>query len=189
MLTNTASSYGTVARLFHWLSAILIIGMIVLGFYMHDVRDPVLRSKLYMIHKSFGSISLAILVCRLSWRLLNVQPKLEGIISKFQQVLGRLVHRIFYLLLFVMPISGLSMTFFSGRKLNIFNIYTINPGFQKNWNIVRLAHDYHEGVAITIISLIILHTSAAFLHQFVQKTNVLYRMWPLWPIRKNNRDL
>ena len=88
-----------------------------------------------------------------------------------------------------MPVSGLSMTFFSGRNLNIFNVYKIDPGFKKNWNIVRLAHDYHEGIAITIISLIIIHTIAACWHQFAQKTNVLYRMWPLWPIKKNSCDI
>lgn len=184
MLRNSRKSYGSVTILFHWLTAVLVISMIFAGFIMHDLKDYELRRTIYMLHKSFGSMILLLVLIRLIWRIINKLPELEEIIPRYQKIIGRTVHRIFYVILFAMPISGLSMTFFAGRSLNLFGLYTIDLKLKRNWSLFKLAHDYHAKIAYTLIFLISIHTLAAFWHHTIQKTNVLTRIWPYWPLRK-----
>lgn len=70
MLRNTRTGYGSVAIAFHWSMAVLILGMLALGLYMHDLPlDQPSTFALYQWHKSFGFVVLALAVLRLLWRL------------------------------------------------------------------------------------------------------------------------
>jgi cytochrome b561 len=186
LLVNTDKAYGSVAIFFHWLSALIVIALIIVGYIMQDISGPI-RSNLYMYHKSFGSLILLVAVCRYLWRLINIVPKLPNVISKMVQNLAHTVHLFFYSLLILMPVSGLCMTFFSGRTLNLFNIYKIKLDIAKDYSVVSFSHDSHEILSYLFIGLIIIHSSAALWHQFGQKINILARMLPLKHFNKKDR--
>ena len=70
---NTTSSFGFVAKTFHWTISFLIIAMLVFGFFLEDfVGAP--QEIAYNTHKSIGIIILALVVLRLGWRWFNIQP-------------------------------------------------------------------------------------------------------------------
>ena len=50
--TNTA--YTPVAKSLHWLMAVMILGLLALGLYMHDLPLSPQKLTLYAWHKWFG---------------------------------------------------------------------------------------------------------------------------------------
>ena len=66
---STSQRYGDIAVIFHWVIALLIIGLLVIGKYMTSLEenDPV-RFVLTQWHKSFGITVLILSVLRLLWR-------------------------------------------------------------------------------------------------------------------------
>lgn len=65
---NTTQTYGWVSILLHWVMAIALIGMYVIGDYMVDLDyyDD-LYHKLPTLHKSTGVILAGLLLVRLAW--------------------------------------------------------------------------------------------------------------------------
>ena len=111
---NTTMHYGIIAMLLHWLMAVLIIALFILGQYMVelDYYDSWYQLAPWW-HKSFGFIVFILLVIRIAWRLLfwiDVKTIPEPLISQY---LGKIwaikiveiVHASFYLLLFT-KVSG-----------------------------------------------------------------------------------
>ncbi len=57
MLRNTSTGYGRIAIAFHWTMAVLIIGMLGLGLYMHQLPPTEQATfELYQLHKSIGFV-------------------------------------------------------------------------------------------------------------------------------------
>src|SRR2546423_12525375 len=72
---NTAERYGVVAMLLHWLMALLLIGLLVLGLYMVRLPDAGFDSKkitLILYHKELGLLLLVLFAARLAWRVTQV---------------------------------------------------------------------------------------------------------------------
>ena len=61
MIRSTDERYGSIARLLHWAVALLIIGLVALGFWMVDLSyyDRWYNRSLEL-HKEFGMIVLAL---------------------------------------------------------------------------------------------------------------------------------
>jgi cytochrome b561 len=69
MFKNTQTSYGSVAKLFHWTIFILVAFMLFLGFFMDDIEKP-LRGAVINIHKILGLTILSLMILRLLWALI-----------------------------------------------------------------------------------------------------------------------
>lgn len=67
---NTASSWGTTAKLFHWLIALLIFAQFGLGWWATLIKLSPLKINLFVWHKSIGMLIL-VLGLPLSGWLLN----------------------------------------------------------------------------------------------------------------------
>src|SRR5262245_65291293 len=92
MLRNTADSWGAGAKSFHWLMAALIAFQILLGIVA--VTWPVSPTKLdlFVWHKSFGVLILALAALRLLWRLANVTPALPDGMPAWEHAAARVSH-------------------------------------------------------------------------------------------------
>jgi cytochrome b561 len=65
-------------RAIHWVSAVLVIGLLALGTYMVQlVQDPAERFDLTQTHKAIGVVVLALTVVRLGLRGLMKAPRHE----------------------------------------------------------------------------------------------------------------
>jgi len=78
--------YGDTAVIFHWLIAVFIIGLLVVGKYMTGLaeNDPI-RFELTQWHKSFGIVVLLLSVLRIVWRLSHKPPPEPESIALWQQ--------------------------------------------------------------------------------------------------------
>ncbi len=170
-LRNTHQSYGAIAKSLHWLSALLILIMLPLGFLMNT--PPV-----YSLHKSIGLTILAITIVRVTWKLTNPSPKHENL-PKLLQSLAHLTHWALYLSIFVMTFSGWLMSTASGHIPSFFGMFELAmPGITLNRELAGIAASFHETCAWVVVALISAHLLAVIYHQWIRKDNLLLKMLP-----------
>ena len=71
MLKNTKSSYGVIAKGFHWLLFLMLTFMIVAGNCLASMPKGPEKFQAAGMHKSFGLVVLALILLRLVWRLVR----------------------------------------------------------------------------------------------------------------------
>ncbi|MGB1540131.1 MAG: cytochrome b, partial [Rickettsiales bacterium] len=83
---ETASNrYHPAQRVMHWLMAVLILGMIAIGWYMHGLeRESELRPILYGLHKSTGVLVLMLFSIRVILRVKKGAPALPAAIKAWE---------------------------------------------------------------------------------------------------------
>lgn len=189
MTSSTTSRYHPVAMALHWLIAISIIAMIILGLVMEDVTPISLRFELFQIHKSLGLTILVLSIARLAWRLSHRAPALPAHMARFEKFAAHATHWAFYALMIAMPLSGWLMVSASGKYPTIFfGFFEVPhlpmPGDADPKAVREYAYKAHEIFTIYIaIGLIALHVLAALKHQFINKDNLFARMLPRFIIK------
>jgi len=182
--------YDPVAVGLHWTIALLIIGMIPLGFFMKDLPISV-RFDAYAVHKSIGLTVLALSVFRLVWRFLNPPPALPDGMPFFERFAAKATHWLFYALIIAMPLTGWLMVSASLKYPTVFFWMGEVPFIPMPEGIDNKAtahqfNEVHYYLACGAIALITLHIGAALKHHFINRDTVLTRMLPLWLQRKSN---
>lgn len=175
MLHNDEKHFGAIAKLFHWGMALLILGMLGIGLYMTSLSVSPEKLKLYRWHKEYGFIVLALVTCRLVWRLLETTPQLS--IPLLEKIAVRVVHWLLYALMFIMPVSGWLLTSAAGFPVSFFGLFTIPVLIPADDSSRILFQSIHHWSAYSLIALVLLHTAAAFKHHFIDKDDILRRMF------------
>jgi cytochrome b561 len=169
----------------HWLSAVLILTLLGLGWYMvHGDLQASTKFDLYQFHKSLGFLSLALLLFRLLARFSRPAPPPPPAMPLVERRLAAGAHIAFYILLLLAGASGwlLVSTAIIPIPTRFFDLFVI-PNLTRpstEWfDAMTLAHYV---VSRLLIGLLILHIAAALKHHFHDRDNVLIRMLP-WPSR------
>lgn len=177
-IKNTANRFGIIAILFHWVIAILIIGMLCVGLYMKQLPIGLEKLQWYGLHKEFGILILMLVIVRLTWRIINVTPSLAAL-PAWEKYSARAVHYAFYFFMFAMPITGWMMTSAAGLPPSFFGLFTLPSLVAPDDHLRHLLAETHKYLAFALIATVCLHIAAALKHQLMDKDNILRRM--LWP--------
>ncbi|SHO58305.1 cytochrome b [Vibrio quintilis] len=174
-MSNAVKNYNFVARLMHWLSAIIVFGMFGVGIWMVDLSY---YSHWYheapFIHKSIGILFALLTIFRVIWKASTLSPKVEG--SRFEQVAATAVHHTIYLDLFIIFISGYLISTADGRGIEVFNWFTIPGAGELFEGQADLAGTVHEIAAWSLVIMAVLHALAALKHHFISKDETLRKM-------------
>ena len=173
-LKNTLTEYGLISKLLHWLSAILLIGQIPLGFYLVDLDFGPERLNIENIHVTVGLSLFYLVILRLLYKIFNPTPKLEPSIFKGQKFLAKLNHILLYVTILSITISGIFKKLFNGETISIiFKKIKI----QDNFELGELFYDIHVISNYLLIVLIIIHILAVVTHKLFFNDNLLKRMF------------
>lgn len=112
-MKSTPTQYGRVAQLLHWLSALLILFLIPMGFLMQTV-DEGARLSLYRTHVILGILVLGLTLVRLGWRWFDSPPEPPSGLAGTGLLAYRTIHWLLYLALLVLTISGIVLNVVSG---------------------------------------------------------------------------
>ncbi|WP_144213561.1 cytochrome b [Shewanella donghaensis] len=183
MLVDTNKGYGLVSISLHWLSALTIIGLFGLGFWMVDLTY---YSSWYKtapdIHKSIGILLLMLTLFRLAWRLLTTKPEAESSHKAWEQTAAKWAHRILYLLMIGIMVTGFLISTADGRGILVFDWFevpSLGSFIENQEDVAGLVHQY---AAYTLIALVVIHAAGAIKHQLIDKDGTLKRM--LKPVKK-----
>jgi cytochrome b561 len=175
-IRDTLDGYGLISRLFHWLMAIAIVAMFILGLWMVglDYYSPYYNSA-PDIHRSVGMILLFAFVVRVFWRAINVKPS-DAELLPLERKASFAVHWGLYLLLFALLVSGYLISTADGAPVSIFGWFDV-PALTKMAGLETTAGNVHRILAYAVIALATIHALAALKHHFLDKSDILTRMW------------
>lgn len=173
-LRNSATHYGIIAILLHWVMAILLIALLILGLYMVGMPISLEKLKFYGWHKEYGILALMLVGVRIVWRLINKTPHLA--LPLLEKIAARTVHWAFYGFMFAMPITGWLITSAAGLPVSFFGLFVLPDLVAPNPDAMKFYQEIHEWLGYGLIATIILHASAALKHHFINKDDILKRM-------------
>jgi cytochrome b561/polyisoprenoid-binding protein YceI len=174
---NTETSYGSGSKVFHWLTAFLVICLVIIGFIMGGL-PLTLKLQTYNLHKSLGVLVLILTLGRVCWNILSRRPAPDESLTDFEKAASTMLHAGFYVLLIAMPLSGWIMSSAAGRPVSFFGLFTLPDLVAKDEMTAKVFRALHWDIAWILIACVVLHVSAAIKHHFVDKDNVLRRMLP-----------
>ncbi len=171
-MKSSNHAYGTIARILHWLSALLIIVLIGSGFRSGFATDPEVKLAALRIHLPVAFAVLLLTAFRVVWwwQFDRKPAPLEGG-AAWQEAIARWTHRALYALIFVLLASGIAMSVMSGLPDAVF-------GTAEMPELAELPPRIGHGLAARLIAAAaLLHAGAALYHHWVAKDRTLTRMW------------
>ena len=180
--SNDPARYTPMAIALHWLLALVIVGMFVLGVYMADLPFSPWRLKLFNWHKWAGITLLLLSVWRLLWRLTHRPPALPRAIVRtmpaWQNLAHHATHHLLYALFFVVPLLGWTYSSAAGFPIVWFGQIALPDLVGPDKALAALIKPLHELSAWALLSLAALHVLAALKHQWIDRDGLLLRMMP-----------
>ena len=168
---NSFGKYGLLAKLFHWITFVILILQIPFGFYLVGLEFSDRRIDLENIHILIGIIVFYITLFRLIWKFFNSSPTEGNSFFKGQIIIAKINHFFLYLSIFTITLSGILKKLYMGEKLNfLFFKY----GFNKdNFQLADLYYEVHIYANYLLIVLVALHILAVIVHHFIFKDKIL----------------
>jgi len=166
-----------VTRVLHWLSALIIIGLLGSGIYMADGN----AYAWYDWHKAFGALALLLVIIRLYHR--KNHPWQSSAKGTQNERYVQLMHQFLLIACVLMPVSGLIYSGLGGFGVDVFGIEVIPHRYNENGEVLAFSQavsdigkavHYYLGYLMT--ALVIIHVAAALKHHFIDKDNTLSAM-------------
>lgn len=172
------SQYTATAKSLHWLMALLLIGLLVLGFYMAGLPLSPDKLRLYSWHKWAGVTVFVLLGIRLLWRIAHRPPALPASMSASMQLAAHAGHFVLYALMIAIPLSGWLMSSAKGIQTVYFGVLPIPDLIGKDRELGDLLGGVHEYLNWLFVAVLAGHVGAAFKHHYIDKDDILTRMLP-----------
>ena len=196
-MNQANTRYTKTAKILHWLIAIGIFGMFALGWYMSELpkeapkqmaydlfdwgiytwqlaEEASPRTFYFNLHKSIGVTIFALILFRILWRLTHKAPALLASYKAWDSKLAKNVHRLLYVLMVALPLSGLVMAIASKYGIKWFGLEFI--GGLDNTPLREAFKEVHEIVGLVILLVLVLHILGALKHKFIDKDETLDRI-------------
>jgi len=170
-MRGSADAYGTVARLFHWSTALLLSITFLLALVLATMDQ--MRPRVLPWHRSIGLFVLFVTILRLMWRTFDQHPAQQSNLVFGRAATG--LHRTLYLGLVIVPLFGWLFTNARGRSVSVIG-WVLPKLMVKDEYYARLTIAAHEYLAFGLLALAVLHIAAAGWHRFVLGDNTGSRM-------------
>ncbi len=163
------------ARVLHWLMALLIYSMLLIGMGMLSTVSE-RYTTLLAWHRPLGLAILILALIRWVVRLTHQAPPLPADLPAFQVTLAKGSHYLLYALMIGMPLIGWAMQSAGGYPITLwqgFNLFPILPHDMAVYGALRRLHGL---AAYAFFALILGHVGAALFHGLVRRDGVLKSM-------------
>lgn len=174
-LNTQPKHYHLLLRILHWLLALMIVGVLFVGFTVLQSTPNADPQKLALLKMHIlGGMGIGLLmIMRLITRLTTQKPAPIDTGNHLLNIAGKVAHWVLYLLVFALVASGLATANMVGLPDIIFNGQGQLP---VNFNNI-LPLRAHGVIATTLTLFIALHGLAAMYHHFIRKDGLIARMW------------
>ena len=196
-MATQSTKYTKTAIVLHWLIGFGIIFMFLLGWYMCDLPKEAAKASSYdlfdldiytwqlseevsprtfyfNLHKSIGITLLGLIAFRIFWRLTHPAPALIKTMKTWEKKLATATHHSLYLLMALVPLSGVAMALYSKYGIKWFGI-SLAEGLG-NEMMRDFFKESHETIGVILLILLGLHVLAVIKHTFINKDGTFKRM-------------
>lgn len=163
---DTKDAYGSISRLNHWLGAIIVIGLLGLGLYFHEMPAGDERLSWLLLHVALGALAFPLLAFRVAWRAATPSP---APLSQSRLLAGitRGTHALLLLSIALVLVTGPLMVWTLGRPIAVFDWFAIPSPLGELTALHEALEGVHAVVSRVLLVLIVLHVLAALKHMLI----------------------
>lgn len=175
---NTKAAYGWIAIGLHWISAVGVTALYLLGERMEEAPDRAAKIAAQHLHVSVAVLLFTFLLARLAWTASQPAPvSLER--NLWLRRLAKAVHGLFLLMIAVLLVTGPLAVWSGGRPIAVFDWFSLPTPFPTRieW-LHEVSEEVHGAATKLFWPLIVLHVVGALKHVIVDRDRTLLRM--LW---------
>jgi cytochrome b561 len=165
--SDTGNGYGWISIALHWLTAVIVIAMLVIG-TMSQSADREESLRLVHLHTTIGMTAYLVLWGRIIWRFAVGHPgplPKQGVIFF---TFGKYFHFLMLIAIGVMLLSGPLMVWTAGEAIHVFALEIPSP-IGKSEGVQQVLRGVHGYTASFILAAMILHVLAVFKHTVLNK--------------------
>ena len=178
MQTIEIPAFSAPAKLFHWLTVLLLAVQYAIGWLMPDVHKDTQPVGLIGLHLSFGATIVLLVLVRLAWRFSHKPPAESSVLPRSMRLAASVTHWLLYVLLIALPLMGWANASARGWAVSLFHVVPLPALAATGSAFGHTLGDVHKLTAWVLLGLIGLHVAAALFHQFVIRDGTLSRMLP-----------
>jgi cytochrome b561 len=176
-MRNSKSGYGWMTIVLHWLVAVAVAGLFVLGFWMVELTYyDSWYSRAPDIHRSIGVLLFVTVLFRVVWRWINLSPRAPVNHTRWEVWSARAVHMLLYVLMFVAMASGYLISTADGSAISVFGWFDVPSVTGRMKGLEETAGEVHYWSTWGLVALAGLHGLAALKHHFWDRDQTLLRM-------------
>ncbi|MBE3636943.1 cytochrome b/b6 domain-containing protein [Mangrovicoccus algicola] len=181
---NTRHSYGSVAKTFHWLTALLILSLWPLGYVAHawpydSAAALATKATLFSLHKTLGVTLFFVALARILWALGQPRPALLHPERRLESLAAETVHWVLYGALVAVPLAGwIDHAATEGFAPIWWPFGQSLPLVPKSPAVSALFGSLHSVFAWLLLGAVGLHVAGALKHHLIDRDATLRRMLP-----------
>jgi cytochrome b561 len=182
-LLNSASGYGALTKLLHWLILALFALQYVSAAIM--LRTPADATTLgldqdttYNWHKSLGLVALLLAVTRLLNRRAGELPPWAPSLTLVEQKIIHRAEQLLYAAMLIMPLSGFVYVMAGGYGVLLFGVLPLPNPLPSSPLLAATAKWVHVAGAMLLLLPLGAHLAIVLGHHFGLRDRLLHRMLP-----------
>jgi cytochrome b561 len=177
-IRNSRAAYGWAAIALHWISALGVAGLYLLGERLEEAADRAAKVDAQNLHVSVAVLLFSFLLARLLWSGSQPAPRpLER--HRALRFAATAVQALFLLMIAVLLVTGPLAVWSAGRPIEVFDILALPSPFPARVDWLHEAAEAVHGAATQLFwPLIALHVAGALKHLLIDRDDTLRRM--LW---------
>ena len=177
------TTYSRRTKVFHWLTALLILAIIPLGIIAGRIpidtdAQVALKTTLYSLHKTLGIAAFAVALARIAYAVTQTKPAPLHPDRKAETMLAAIVHWLLYISLVLVPLSGWIHHSASAIAAPVWIPFAdALPFVPQNATVADAFGGLHWLWSKIMVAAILLHVAGALKHAFIDRDATLRRMW------------
>ncbi len=176
-IRNTPKEFGLVSKFLHWLIAIMMIGLIAIGWYTSGLDDETVEYwRMLDLHITLGLGMLILFLVKVTWMWFSPNPDYVPGLATWERIAAWSVHRLLVIAIGLIPLAGFLYTASDGEPINIYDLVEIPAVGTFSKDVRSVLYDVHMYGAYTCAVLIIVHIMAALKHHIINMDDTLRRI-------------
>jgi cytochrome b561 len=179
MSTNSATGqrqFTALMRLFHWLTAALVLTILGIGVAM--VASLADYHRLVSVHRPLGILILIVVVIRFVNRQYSTLPPFPATMSSRERSVASASELFLYALLVVQPLVGWGMLSAAGYPITLYGSIHLFPLLPHNVMVYAVLRWAHTVLAYLLLLMFLAHFGAVLFHTWVLRDGTFSRMAP-----------
>ena len=183
-LSDSPARYGSLTKIFHWLTALLILTALPLGLIAENApyatgEELAAKATLFSLHKTVGLAAFFTALLRILWALSQTRPGLLHPQRRLEAFAAHLVHWMLYGAMVLVPLSGwVHHAATSGFAPIWWPFGQSLPFVAKSETVAEIASTLHYLGFVVLAASILAHIAGALKHAVIDRDDTLQRMLP-----------
>lgn len=183
-LGNTQSNYGALTKTLHWLTALLILTALPLGFLAHQAPlatgDEIAhKAWLFSLHKTVGISAFLVAALRILWAVSQIRPGLLNSENRIEAFAAHTIHWLLYGSMLLVPLTGwVHHASTVGFAPILWPFGQSLPFVAKSESLASLTSSLHFIFMLVLGFSILAHVGGALKHLVIDRDQTLQRMMP-----------